>query len=292
MFCIIRINKTNEPFFIQPILSSEKGQNLFLSLQTGSGREGLNFQSIKGIELCFPTLPEQQKISTFLSTVDEKLQALKKKKSLLETYKKGVMQKLFLQKIRFKDDEGNDFEDWEVKTLGEVGEIITGKTPSTSDESLWNGSIHFVTPTDIDDNKYQKKAIRTITENSKLRILPLKSLMFTCIASIGKMSLSIYPCVTNQQINSIIPHKNFDNEFIYYAVLNIVDYIKSTPSSSTLPIINKTEFSKFSILIPCLEEQTKIANFLSSIDEKITKVDFQIKQTELWKKGLLQQMFV
>ncbi|MBX9807012.1 MAG: restriction endonuclease subunit S [Flavobacteriaceae bacterium] len=77
-----------------------------------------------------------------------------------------------------------------------------------------------------------------------------------------------------------------------YAVLNIVDYIKSIPSSSTLPIINKTEFSKFSIQIPCLEEQTKIGNFLSAIDDKINHCQSQIVNTEVWEKGLLQQMFV
>ena len=93
--CIIRIDKNNEPFFIQPIFASEKGQNLFICLQTGSGREGLNFQSIRKISLYFPILPEQQKIASFLTSVNDKLQALKKKKILLEQYKKRVLQKIF-----------------------------------------------------------------------------------------------------------------------------------------------------------------------------------------------------
>jgi type I restriction enzyme M protein len=211
---------------------------------------------------------------------------------LLKQYKKGIMQKIFSQELRFKDDNGNDYPDWEEKKLGEVGDIITGKTPNTSDLELWDGNIQFVTPTDINENKYQYETQRTIKELSKTKLLPAKSIMFTCIASIGKMSLSIKPCVTNQQINSIIPNVNFNNEYIFYAVLNIVDYIKSTQSTNTLPIINKTEFSKFEINVPKdKSEQTKIANFLSAIDDKINHCGVQIEKMEVWKKGLLQQMF-
>jgi len=133
--CIIRIDKQYEPSFIQPIFASEKGQNLFASLQTGSGREGLNFQSIKGIQLFFPTLPEQTKIANFLTAVDDKLTQLKKKKSLLEQYKKGVMQKIFSGEthgrasVRFKDENGVDFAEWEEKKLGEVANFRRGSFP-------------------------------------------------------------------------------------------------------------------------------------------------------------------
>lgn len=116
--------------------------------------------------------------------------------------------------------------------------------------------------------------------------------MFTCIASIGKMSISLNPSITNQQINSIIPYENCDNEFLYYAILNIVDYIKSTKSSSTLPIINKTEFSKFEINFPCIEEQIKIAIFLSTIDEKIEVENLLLNQLQTQKKYLLSNLFI
>ncbi len=267
-------------------------------------------EDIATVVILCPSLLEQTKIANFLTAVDQKIQALKKKHSLLEQYKKGVMQKLFSQEteergsrtplknnkkgeqLRFKDENGNDFPEWEVKKLGEIGEIVTGKTPSTADLDLWDGEIQFVTPTDITENKYQFQTQRTIKELPKTRLLPLKSIMFTCIASIGKMSLSITPCVTNQQINSIIPFSHFDNEFVYYALLNIVDYIKSTQSTNTLPIINKTEFSKFEVNIPKdKKEQTAIANFLSALDEKINQTQMQIEKMEVWKKGLLQKMF-
>lgn len=263
------------------------------NLSQGVAQDNLNQEKLSNIEFKFPTLPEQQKIASFLSAVDEKVQQLTRKKELLEQYKKGVMQQLFSGELRFKDEKGMDFPDWEKKRLGDVGDIVTGKTPNTSDLNLWNGDIQFVTPTDINNNKYQFKTQRTIKELTSTRLLPSKSIMFTCIASIGKMSMSIKPCITNQQINSIVPFKDFDNEFIYYSVLNIADFIKSTQSTTTLPIINKTEFSKFKISVPTsYQEQQKIATYLSSIDTKIESVTKQITQTQRFKKGLLQQMFV
>ncbi len=285
----IRANKKSKTEFIELLIV----KNLvgLLTLTSGSTFFNLDSKSIKEFQHFLPTLPEQQKIASFLTVVDKKLNALKQKKTLLEQYKKGVMQKIFSQELRFKDENGEEFSEWKIKKVGDLGKVITGKTPSTTNLDLWNGEIQFVTPTDINENKYQYTTQRTIKEFSKTKILPTQSIMFTCIASIGKMSLSTKPCVTNQQINSIIPFKEFNNEFIFYSLLNMVDYIKSTQSSNTLPIINKTEFSKFEILVPCLAEQTKIANSLSAIDEKISNCQLRITNAEQWKKGLLQKMF-
>ncbi|MFD2034218.1 restriction endonuclease subunit S, partial [Belliella marina] len=210
----------------------------------------------------------------------------------VNAFKVSVAREIFSQQLRFKGDNGNEFPEWEILMLGDIGQIITGKTPSTKDLGLWNGDIQFVTPTDISESKYQNSTERTIKRTEKLKILPPKSIMFTCIASIGKMSLSVNPCVTNQQINSIIPYSNFNNEFVFYAVENISEFIKSIQSSSTMPIINKSEFSKFKISVPSQEEQTKIANFLSSIDTKIDVETKLLQKLEEQKKFLLQNLFV
>jgi type I restriction enzyme S subunit len=260
---------------------------------TGQAQPGLSVKNLEKVNVIVPTLPEQQKIASFLSAVDEKIQQLTKKKALLEQYKKGVMQQLFSGQLRFKDENGNPYSDWEEKRLGEVSEIITGKTPNTSDEKLWVGDIQFITPTDIQEaTKYQIHTSRTVTKNEKMKILPINTIAYTCIASIGKMCLTTKPSITNQQINSIIPFNNLDNDYTYYFLLFLTPKIKSTQANTTLPIINKTDFSRFEIKIPCLEEQQKIATYLSSIDTKIERVNNQINQTQTFKKGLLQQMFV
>ena len=106
------------------------------------------------------------------------------------------------------------------------------------------------------------------------------------------MALSVNPCITNQQINSLIPNSAYNNEYIYYAILSITDYIKSTQANTTLPIINKTEFSKFEIPVQSISEQTKIASFLTSIDDKISHNQTQLNALKQYKQGLLQQLFV
>ena len=254
----------------------------------GATINSINGSDLRKFKVPFPSIEEQKKLASFLSIVDERIQTQNKIIEQLETLIKGLSEKLFSQKIRFK----GFMKEWELKSLGEIGEIITGKTPSTKDLDLWNGDIQFVTPTDITDNKYQHSTERTIKKADNLKILPQKSIMFTCIASIGKMSLSLNPCVTNQQINSVIPHSCFDSEFLFYAIKNISDYIKSTQSSSTLPIINKTEFSKFKILIPPIDEQTRISIFLSSIDEKIETEKSILDKYHCQKQYLLQNLFI
>ncbi|MDF1815282.1 MAG: restriction endonuclease subunit S, partial [Verrucomicrobiales bacterium] len=233
-----------------------------------------------------------RKIADFLTAVDERIGQLIRKRDLLEEYKKGVMQQLFSQTIRFKDDNGNDFPEWEEKKLGEVGEITTGKTPPTSKPELWNGETMFVTPSDINDRaKFQVRSERRVQGNS-VRLIPTNSVMFTCIGSIGKISISTESCLTNQQINSISVFSAINFEFIYYVLLKRTPKIRATQANTTLPIINKTEFSKFTIPFPSLPEQTKIANFLSAIDRRIEQVSAQISETQTFKRGLLQQMFV
>ena len=244
------------------------------------------------ISINIPSVKEQEKIAEFLTAVDGRIGKIEKKLELLQRYKKGVMQKIFTQQIRFKDESGKLYPEWEEKTLGDIGEVVTGKTPSTSDASKWNGDILFVTPTDIKNEKYQYTSERTVSASAVSKVLPTKSIMYTCIASIGKMSLSTRQTTTNQQINSLIPHKSYDNEFVYYGLLWLTPKIISTQSNNTLPIINKTEFSKFKLSTPPYGEQQKIATFLTALDDKIKVEQTRLNSAKQWKKGLLHRMFV
>jgi type I restriction enzyme, S subunit len=273
-------------------LTTSLNKKAFKRIQMGAVQPSIKVSQMIHVKIPVPPLPEQQKIADFLTAVDGRIGQLIQKKALLEDYKKGVMQQLFTQAIRFKDDHGNDFPDWEKKKLGEIGKITTGKTPSTSDDAAWVGHTMFVTPSDIGkDTKFQHKTSRHVN-GEKLRLIPKNSLMFTCIASVGKMSIATQPCITNQQINSVSVGSGFLFEYVYYALRKLTPKIKSTQANNTLPIINKTEFSKFILPIPSLPEQTKIADFLSAIDSKIESVTTQITETQTFKKGLLQQMFV
>lgn len=262
-----------------------------MRIATGIYVLGVSKNNVSQLVVATPSKPEQEKIADFLTAVDERIAVGEKKLELLETYKRGVMQKIFSQQVRFKDENGNPYPDWEEKKLGEVGKIITGKTPSTTDKSHWMGEVKFVTPTDMDGQKYQETSSRTVSYTGSL-MLPEKSIMYTCIASIGKMSMSVGDTITNQQINSFIPSSKICNEFAYYNLLWLTPRIISTQSNNTLPIINKSEFSKFKIFLPSWGEQQKIANFLTTLDDKITAEKSKLTAARQFKKALLQRMFV
>ncbi|MQY77722.1 MAG: hypothetical protein GH151_00770 [Bacteroidetes bacterium] len=166
--CIIRLINDQLPKFYQAFLSSSKGQKLVYQGQAGGGREGLNFQSIKFFKITIPSIPEQQKIASFLSAVDQKIQQLTRKKELLELYKKGVMQKIFSQEIRFRDKNGNDYPDWEEKRLGELAEIRRGASPRPISDPKWFDSssrIGWVRISDVTrSNKYLNKTEQYLSE--------------------------------------------------------------------------------------------------------------------------------
>lgn len=248
------------------------------------------------LKVLIPQSKEQQKIADCLSSIDDLISAEEKKLSLLNDYKKGWMQKLFPTEGKtvpeWRFPEFKDDNNWKCVEIDTVGKVITGKTPPTSNDSLWNGSIQFVTPTDIVEDKYQRLVQRTVVKTSNMKVLPKGTIMFTCIASIGKMAISVYPSVTNQQINSIITKNGYYNEFIYYSLFRNVNKIKSDLSNTTVPIINKTDFSKIQISVTLNEkEQEKIANFLSGIDKLISSQKEKIEKLKQHKKALMQGLF-
>ncbi|OSY95234.1 restriction endonuclease subunit S [Klebsiella michiganensis] len=288
-----KINEKLNANFLSQLSNTKKYRLMMNKMMVGSTQVHIRNDDFFSMPIFVPTLAEQTKISDFLSSIDEKITLLNKQYDLLCQYKKGMMQKIFSQKVRFKDENREEFSDWNEILLGKVGKIITGKTPNTSVAEYWNGDILFTTPTDMNDSiKYLAVTERKVSSKGIKQVLPKGTIMFTCIASIGKMALSTLPCITNQQINSIIVNEKYNNEFIYYNLQYIKPKIIANQANTTVPIVNKTDFSAISLHIPSLAEQTKIANALCAIDDKITTKKTELDKLKTWKQGLLQQMFV
>ena len=251
--------------------------------------------TIENWKINLPTRQEQQKIAAFLAAVDSKIEQLSKKQALLGEYKKGLMQQIFSQAIRFKADDGSDFPDWEEKKLGDVAEIVGGGTPPTAVEKYWNGNIQWFTPTEI-KSKFIVNSKRTITQvgldTSSAKLLPKGTLLFSSRATVGEVGIAVQECTTNQGFQSFIVNKNNEPEFLYnWIIKNKKEFIRRA-SGSTFLEIGKSEIKKIKLHIPALPEQTKIANFLSSIDSKIEQVGKQLDESKQFKKALLQQMFI
>lgn len=286
------ITKHNSYYVAYYFLSKNK---LLHQYSQGTSIKGFTIGDLKSIPINIPINKEQQKIASFLTAVDTKLQQLTTKKELLEQYKKGVMQQLFSQQLRFKEDDGSDFGDWEEKKLGEVGDIIGGGTPDTTNTEYWDGDIQWFTPTEV-SKKFIDKSNRTITtlglKKSSARILPKGTILFTSRATIAELSFAKEECTTNQGFQSIIVNELNNSEFIYYWIINNKKQFIRKSQGSTFLEISKNEMKKIKMLIPNLLEQQKIARYLSSLDAKIEAVQTQLEKTQQFKKGLLQGMFV
>lgn len=166
--------------------------------------------------------------------------------------------------------------EWKSFQVGEIGKVITGKTPKTSISDNYGGYIPFLTPSDDMSVKYVRKTVKTLTEKGlsevKNAILPANSVCVSCIGSdLGKVVITTRPTVTNQQINSIVVDEaRFDISFVYYAMRILgkkLNFISKT--STAVPIVNKSSFSSYEIECPSLKEQKQIAAVLSILDAEI-----------------------
>lgn len=182
---------------------------------------------------------------------------------------------------------------WVKKKLGEIGDIITGSTPTTSKLDYWNGDYNFYSPADFTDNIYCDKTERTVTiEGLNVgRCIPENSIMVACIASIGKIAINKTKGITNQQINSIIPFDEFNYLFLYYLLLHKSSAIKNGAAQTTIPIINKEDFSNLEVTIPSsLSEQRRIASILSSVDKVIDSTQKLIAKYKSIKQGMMEDL--
>ena len=241
---------------------------------------------------------EQKKIVDCFSSLDDLINAVADKIETLKEYKKGLMQQLFPAKgktipaIRFP--EFQNAPDWQETALENIGEIVTGNTPSTKEPNNYGGDRLFVSPADISDKRYVSQTKTTLSEKGfrLSRHIKENSILFVCIGStIGKVAQNTRECATNQQINSIMPYKGHVADFVYSILEHYAPQIASIAGNQAVPIINKTLFSSVSLLMPKENEQQKIADCLSSVDELISTETAKLDQLKAHKKGLMQQLF-
>lgn len=263
--------------FINYALKTQNVRKDITSMSGGSTRYNIGQDSLNKIYLSIPDKKEQQKIASFLSSVDSKIEKLTRKKELLEEYKKGVMQKIFSQEIRFKDDDGNDYPNWEDKRLGELSKINTGE--SNKVDAKPNGKFRFFDRSGdiLMSNKFLFDCEALIVPGEGAEFLPK---YFT-----GKFDL-------HQRAYTIHSFKGLVCKYLNYYMTYYKNYLIKYAVGSTVKSLRLPIFEKMIIFLPSLTEQEKIASFLSSVDSKVESVSSQIDKTKEFKKGLLQQMFV
>lgn len=281
--------------FLCEFLSREKTQFLILKLAGTSTIPDLNHSDFYKITMQFPSLPEQTKIANFLTAIDEKITQLTQKYDLLKQYKKGVMQQIFSQKLRFKDDDGREFPEWEELA---ISEIFQRSTHSSKAEYIVNDGMYIV----VDMGSISRDAKLLVTKKTNFsndflttsdlvmakddigggniigRVVQIpENRKYVCSDHVYKLTIrNGYVGYFHYAINSSKVNKSFRQK---------------ANGTAQIGISNKTVDDQL-LPVPTLLEQIKIANFLTAIDDKITHTRTQLDAVKLYKKGLLQQLFV
>lgn len=266
----------------------------------GGGRGGLNLGILNSLTSNFPSLQEQEKIANFLSSIDKKISLIEEKLELFREYKKGVMQKIFSQELRFKDSEGNDYPEWEEKKLGEVFERIIEKNVENNTNVLTiSAQYGLIFQVDFfnksvagkDLSKYYLLQKGDFAYNkSYSNGYPMGAIKKLKFYEKGIVS-TLYICfrLKNKKYSTNYFEQYFESKKIDK---NIQEIAQEGARNHGLLNISVQDFFNIYIPFPLLEEQQKIADFLSSIDSKIENIEKELEGLKEFKKGLLQQMFV
>lgn len=281
---LVRMKDSVDSKFVAYSLSTEKYNNKLNSLNDSGAKAGLNLGTIRNFELIVPPKEEQTKIASFLSAMDEKISQLTQKHELLNQYKQGMMQKLFSQEIRFKADDGSEFGEWENISVKEIFDVTRGQVLAVSNT------------VSVADADYKYPVFSSQTKQKGLMGFYKKYLFEDALtwttdgANAGDVNFRKGKFYCTNVCGVLLSKKGYANlciaEILNKVTHKYVSYVGN-------PKLMNNVMSEIPITIPInLEEQTKIANFLSAIDQKIEVVAEQIEQAKQWKKGLLQQMFV
>ena len=290
-------NRTDLNFLLLFFLRKKGKYLLGLASPGGAGRnKTLGQNEFAKLDMTLPPLPEQQKIAAFISIVDEKLEVLRRKHKLLQSNKRGLMQKIFSQEIRFRREDGSKFPVWKEKCLGEVASRInSGGTPSSDISRYWGGNCPWISGADFDNNNI-KDIRRTVTDEgikeSSTFVASKGDLLFVTRTGVGKIAIAQFDMAVSQDITVINFRAGIDGRFLYFYFQSFKNNLLKSNQGTSINGIVRKDLVKIAIFVPDLEEQQKIADFISAVDAKINAVAGQIEKMKQFKKGLLQQMFV
>ena len=254
------IDKDFFPMFIK----SDYFLDAAIKISVGSLSPTINWRDLKELKFELPSLEEQRKLAEVLWAIYD----------MKDKYKKLILATDELVKSQFIEMFGDPLSNchYETKTIGEVGEVMTGTTPSMKKEEYYDSDdILFIKPGDIPENTISRinTAENHISDKARkaARIFPEGSVLVTCIGTIGKIGVAEFESSCNQQINVIVPYSNINSLFLAYNLLIIRNVIQDAANTPVVPILNKTEFSKLKVMVPPYEQQCEFAILAQQSDK-------------------------
>ena len=272
--------KQNSEFIYQFLLNYE---NKWSRISQGSTFESINSSDITSTNVVLPLREEQEKIASFFSLIDKKIELQTEKVEELKNYKKGLMQKIFSQELRFKGFSG----EWESKKIGSICEIIMGQSPSSA---CYNEDKIGLPLIQGNADVKNRKTFPRVYTSDITKTCDVGDIIMSVRAPVGAISKSLHHACIGRGVCSIKPKQN--SEFIYQFLLNYENKWSRISQGSTFESINSFDITSTNIVLPLKEEQEKIASFFSLIDKKLELEMEKLEQLQEYKKGLLQQMFI
>ncbi|MBQ9177530.1 MAG: restriction endonuclease subunit S [Prevotella sp.] len=234
-----------------------------------------HYKLLKEINIPVPPLSEQQRI---VSELDLLSSIIEKKKAQLKEYDQ-LTQSIFYD--MFGDPSTNE-KGWDVKKLGDVGIIVAGSTPSTNDESNWDGHVNWVTPAELGEQLYYGETARKLTDKGAkgLTMMPVGTVLLSSRAPIGKLAITTVPMCCNQGFKNIICNNTINNVFLYYYLKNTMDLVQALGRGATFKEVSKSAISSYKIILPPLSLQQSFAEKIETIEHQKALIQQSIAETE------------
>lgn len=266
-------NETEPKYVFYSCLSKE--YKIFLkTVLNGININNLKWSDLKDFSIPVPPLPVQQQIVAELDLLSDIIEKQKQQITELDKLAQATFYDMF-------GDPVTNEKGWEVKKLGETGEIIAGSTPSTSDASNWDGNINWVTPAEIGGTLYYGETERKITEKAaqSLVLMPKGTVLLSTRAPIGKLAITTVPMCCNQGFKNIICSKSLNNIYLYFYLSLTMEHIKALGRGATFKEVSKRDISVYSVILPPISLQQSFASKIEAIERQKELISNSIKES-------------
>ena len=280
---VCQANEKANTYYLSALLST-----MHLERLSGqSAQPGLAVGTLSVQEINLPSLEAQRSIASILSSLDRKIELNNKINADLEEMAQAIFKNWFVDFEPFKDGKFVDSElgmipeGWKVGCLGDMGNIVCGKTPSKSNSNYYGGDIPFIKIPDMHGNVFVENSEDRLTEEGSLsqikKLIPPYSLMVSCIATVGLVSINTKSSHTNQQINTVIPHNKSALFYLYQHMKNNEEFLKNMGRGGTTTLnVNTRSFSNIRLLIP---SEIALEQFHRVVEGLFKKIELNLHES-------------